>query len=95
MYKAPTRKTDYIQQMTDYIKRNLSKGYTQEALKWALISQGHSRTEVERAMNMANEQLAASAPKMVEKPVIRVETIPPTEIEETRGFWSRVKGWFG
>jgi len=93
MYKAPTRKTDYIQQLSDYIKKNLSKGYTQEALKWALIDQGHSRTEVERAVKLANEQLALSAPKMVEKPVIKIETIPPTEIEE-KGFWARVKRWF-
>ena len=64
MYKAPTRKTDYIQQLADYIKKNLSKGYTQDALKWALINQGHSRTEVERAIALSNEQLALQAPKM-------------------------------
>lgn len=93
MYKAPTRKTDYIQQLADYIKKNLSKGYTQEALKWALIDQGHSRTEVERAINLANEQLAMQAPKMVEKPKITIETIPPAEIEK-KGILSRIKKWF-
>jgi len=92
MYKAPTRKTDYIQQLADYIKKNLSKGYTQDALKWALINQGHSRTEVERAIALSNEQLALQAPKMVEKPVIKIETIPP--IEEKKGFWNRVRSWF-
>lgn len=91
MYKPPTRKTDYIQQLADYIKKNLSKGYTPDALKWALINQGHSRTEVDRAVSLANEQLAAQAPKMIEKPVIKIETEPP--IEE-KGFWTRVKSWF-
>jgi len=92
MYKPKLRGSDYIQQLADYIKRNISKGYTQEALKWALINQGHSRTEIERAVNLANEQLAATAPKMVEKPVIKVEVEPP--IPEKEGFWSKLKSWF-
>lgn len=93
MYKAPTRKTDYIQQLADYINKNISKGYTAESLKWALINQGHSRTEVERAVNLANEQLALHAPKMIEKPVIRIETIPPAEMEK-KGFWQKFKSLF-
>lgn len=93
MYKAPTRKSDYIQQLADYIKKNLSKGYTVDALKWALINQGHSRTEVDRSISLANEQLALQAPKMIEKPVINIETIPPVEMEK-KGFFSRVKSWF-
>lgn len=92
MYRPPTRKTDYIQQLADYIKKNLSKGYTPEALKWALVDQGHSRTEVERAVHLANEQLAISAPKMIEKPKITIETEP--KIEEKKGFFSRIKSWF-
>jgi len=92
MYKPKLRGTDYIQQLADYIKRNLSKGYTQDSLKWALVSQGHSRTEIERAIKLANEQLAYQAPKMVEKPVIKVEVEPP--VEEKKGFWSRLKSWF-
>ncbi len=93
MYKSPTRKTDYIQQLADYVKKNLSKGYTLESLKWALVNQGYSRTEVERAISLANEQLASSAPKMIEKPKITIETIPPTEIEK-KGLFSRIKEWF-
>ena len=92
MYRPKTRDTDYIQQLANYLKRNLSKGYTLEALKWALVDQGYSRTEVDRAIALANEQMASQAPKMIEKPVIRIETEPPTE--EKKGFWQRVKGWF-
>jgi len=92
MYRARPRGTDYIQQLADYIKKNLSKGYTKDALKWALINQGHSRTEVERAIKLADEQLAYQAPKMVEKPVIKVEVEPP--VEEKKGFWDKVKSWF-
>lgn len=67
--------TDYTQQLADYIKRNIAKGYTLEALKWALISQGYTRVAVEKAIKIANQQLAESAPKMKEKPVIKREII--------------------
>jgi hypothetical protein len=92
MYRPKPRGTDYIQQLADYIKRNISKGYTPDSLKWALTSQGHSRTEIEKAINMANEQMALQAPKMVEKPVIKVEVEPP--VPEEKGFFSKIKGWF-
>ncbi len=93
MYKAKTRETDYIQQLADYVKKNLGKGYTSDALKWALVNQGHSRVEVERALNLANEQLAAQAPKMIEKPVIKIETIPPID-EEKISFWQKIRNIF-
>ena len=86
------RNTDYIQQLVNYIKRNLSKGYTTESLKWALVNQGHSRDSVDKAVSQANEQLALQAPKLVEKPVIRVNVEP--KIEPKLGFFSRLKSWF-
>lgn len=87
-----TRESDYIQQLANYIKKNLSKGYTPDSLKWALTEQGHSRTEINRAIQLANEQLALQAPKMVEKPLIKVETEPPVEVKLT--FWQKVRSWF-
>ena len=41
---------NYITQLAEYIKKNLRKGYTKESLKWALVNQGHSKLEVEKAM---------------------------------------------
>ncbi len=69
------RKYDYIQQLADYFKKNLSKGYTVEALKWSLINQGYSRTEVSRAIKIAHEQLAKKAPRLKEKPIIKYQVI--------------------
>ena len=83
------RDTDYIQQLVNYLKKNLAKGYTMEALKWALINQGHSRNSVYKAVEVANEQLALQAPKLVEKPVIKVEVEP--KIEPKPGLWSKIK----
>ena len=69
------REQDRIRKITDYIKGNLSKGYTLESLKWALINQGYSRTLVSRAIDEANKELAKSAPKLKEKPMIKYQII--------------------
>ena len=86
------RGTDYIHQLADYIKKNLAKGYTIDALKFALLNQEYSRSEVTRAINLANEQLANQAPKMQEKPKIKVERIPvePVEEEKKKSFFKRL-----
>jgi len=43
MYKPQ----NIIQQLTDYIKKNLSKGYTEDTLKFSLISQGYSKISID------------------------------------------------
>jgi len=57
----------------DYFKKNLSKGYTEESLKWALVNQGYSRTDISRAIEQAHKELAEKAPKIKEKPKIKYE----------------------
>jgi hypothetical protein len=86
-------KEGYIQQLVKYIKKNLAKGYTIEALKWSLINQGYSKTEFEKALTLVNQELARELPPVPEKPVITVETIPPQQ--ESKGLWATIKGWFG
>jgi hypothetical protein len=61
---------DYVQQLATHIKINLKKGYTIEAMTVSLLNQGYSRISVEKAIELANQQLAASAPEMKEKPQI-------------------------
>lgn len=58
-----------------YIKKNLEKGYASDTLKWALISQGYSRIEVQRAFEEATKQLSKKAPVLREKPKIKYEII--------------------
>jgi len=81
---------NYIQQLAEYIKKNLAKGYTLDSLKIALEAQEYSKESIERAIKLANEQLASSAPVMKEKPIIKFETEPPVE-EKT--FWQKIKAW--
>jgi SOS response regulatory protein OraA/RecX len=85
-------KSGYIANLTAYIEKNLAKGYTPDSLKFALINQGYSRTEIDRAFKIVTEKQAKRLPPVEEKPVITVETEPP--LPEKKSFWQTVKGWF-
>ena len=89
---AELRNSDYIQQLADYIKKNSSKGYTTDSLRVALQGQGYNRVSIDRAVKLANEQMAKDAPKMVEKPFIKVETEPHFEVKKS--FWQKIKDIF-
>lgn len=84
---------DYLQQLANYIKKNLAKGYTLDSLRFSLQSQGYSRLSIENAIKMANEQLAAQAPEMKEKPQIIYKVITPDSTytyEKKHGFLRKI-----
>lgn len=66
-----------IDELADYIRKNLKKGYTKESLRWALIDQGYSKMEVERAIKKVDMQLASEAPILKTKPEIEHKIIEP------------------
>ena len=81
---------NYLQDLSEYIKKNLKKGYTKESLKWALINQGHSRIEVEKALRLADSSLASQAPILKTKPEIKMEVF---QVEpENKSWFSRLFG---
>jgi len=84
----------YKRKLVDYFKKNLSKKYSQDALKFALIDQGYSRSTVENALEQANKELAEKAPILKEKPVIKYEIIDENDkpILIKRPWWKRVFG---
>ena len=59
----------------EYIKKNLKKGYDMNTLKFALIGQGYSKVAVEQAMKRATQELAEKAPILKTKPVIKYEVM--------------------
>jgi hypothetical protein len=83
------RPEDHIHQLAEYIKKNISKGYTLESLRFSLVTQGYSRISVEKAIDLAHKELADAAPIMKEKPQISYRQIT-TEIEEEPGFFKKV-----
>ena len=81
---------DIVAEITSYIKKNLKKGYTKESLRWALVSQGYSKMEIQRAFERADKELSAEAPILKTKPEIEYKATPI--VEEKKSFW---KKWFG
>lgn len=85
------RRENYLGKISEYIKKNLKKGYTKESLKWALIKQGHSRLEVEKALMQTDAELATQAPILKTKPEITLEVIEPKDaIVKKKSFWHKV-----
>jgi hypothetical protein len=84
-----SRRENYIEKLTRYVKVNLKKGYTLESLKWALINQGHSRLEVAKAIERVETELSQEAPVLQTKPEIKYEVIEPVQ-EEKKSFWKRL-----
>ncbi|RLG11071.1 hypothetical protein DRN73_06335 [Candidatus Pacearchaeota archaeon] len=85
---------DYKRKLINYFKKNLLKGYTPDSLKFALMSQGYSRTSVETALDQANKELAQKAPVLKEKPKIKYEIIDEYNkpIKIKKSFWRRLFG---
>ena len=92
---------NYVDQIVDYILKNLKKGYTLDSLKYSLITQGYSRIAVENAIKIANKKLAQTAPPLKEKPQIIYKRITPdnreielTHLAKKQSFWEKLKGLF-
>ena len=75
-----TKSSGIIDDLVNYLKKNLKKGYTEESLRWALINQGYSRLEVERSIRRVNEKLASEAPILKTKPEIEYKLVEPKDI---------------
>ncbi|MBX4196876.1 hypothetical protein KW805_04785 [Candidatus Pacearchaeota archaeon] len=84
------KKKNYMDELVEYLRKNLKKGYTKESLKWALINQGYSKIEVENALRLADEKLANEAPILRAKATINYELVEP-KVEKV-SFWKRLFG---
>jgi len=66
---------NYISQLSEYIIKNVSKGYAIESLKVALINQGYSKISIDKAADLAIKKMAEKAPEMKEKPEITYKLV--------------------
>jgi len=78
------KKKGLITQLIEYIKKNLKKGYTLESLRWALINQGYSKIEVDKAIKKTQEELSENAPILKTKPEITYELVEPAVDKSSR-----------
>jgi|TARA_Y100000310_G_C20598256_1_gene771640 SOS response regulatory protein OraA/RecX len=89
------RDLSYLAQIKSYIRKNLKKGYTKESLYWALVNQGHSKSEIEKAFKKTEEDLSKDAPVLKTKPKITYERIHADNTTEKidirkKPIWKRI-----
>ncbi|MEA3414278.1 MAG: hypothetical protein U9Q99_02020 [Nanoarchaeota archaeon] len=90
------RRLDSKRELIEYFKRNISKGYTPDSLKFALINQGYSRAAISQAIETANKEIAEKAPQLKEKPIIKYELYDENNKKvhiEPLKFWEKIKFW--
>jgi|TARA_B100001971_G_C17889777_1_gene382381 uncharacterized protein Smg (DUF494 family) len=83
--------------LVEYFKKNLAKGYTEDSLKWILIQQGYSRTDITRALEKLEkfrQEEERSRAKDKERPKIKYQLYgadnKPIKIEERKPFsWKK------
>ncbi|MEK6855406.1 MAG: hypothetical protein AABX73_04250 [Nanoarchaeota archaeon] len=83
MYK----KRSIVEDITEYVKKNLKKGYTKESLRWALVEQGYSRIEVEKALVKADKELGEEAPILKPTSQLVEEVVELQDDIEKKPFW--------
>ena len=92
MFKQKTLSDD----LTEYIKKNLKKGYTLDSLKVALTNQDYTKIEIEKAIKRAQGELSQEAPVLRTKPQIEHRIIEPKYanivIKEKKSFWKKLFG---
>jgi len=88
------RSEEYKSRLTEYLKKNLKKGYTEESLRWALVNQGYSRTMIDSAFERTHKELADEVPILKEKPTISYEVLDENNkpIELKKPWWKRIFG---
>lgn len=97
MHRPIKKDANYMQNLVDYTKRNLKKGYSQDSLRWALINQGHSRIEVDKALSLAQtdiskESLSSTRSQPSQQSMPSSMPSIAVEPEPKQSFWKR---WFG
>ncbi|MEK6899407.1 MAG: hypothetical protein AABW79_04910 [Nanoarchaeota archaeon] len=87
------RESSHLKNLVDYIVKNSNKGYSRDSLRWSLIRQGNMKHEVDKAFQMADQEIARQAPKIQPIPEPKIEAIPQNESiseSEKPSFWKRL-----
>ena len=86
---------DLIQELVAYIKKNLRKGYTKDSLRWALINQGYSKIEVDRALKKAEEDFVNTAQEMKVKQSTEYANSTQNNVSNNPAPKKGWRKWFG
>lgn len=92
MNRPVKKDANYTKNLVEYAKKNIQKGYTADSLRWALVNQGHSRIEVDKALAAAqsevSKQTQQTSVQQVKQEQPQVQQVEP----EKQSFWKRMFG---
>lgn len=80
---------NYVQNLVDYTKRNLKKGYAPDSLRWALINQGHSRIEVDKSLSIAQAEISKESLSQRSRTESVAEPHIEVDVEPKPSLWKR------
>jgi hypothetical protein len=83
---------DTVTALVSYLERNLKKGYKMDDLRWALVSQKHSRIEIEKAIKIIEARTPSAKKDEERKEEIKVATQEQIIEPPKKGFWSKIFG---
>lgn len=89
------RSTPHLRTLLDYFEKNLKKGYKIEALKYILLNQGYSKTEIAEAIRIIEEKTKKDqeAIKKEEERKMKMqiqEDLNNINQEQNKGFFARL-----
>lgn len=89
------KESEYRKKLTDYLRKNMSKGYNIESLRWALVSQGYTRTDIDKAIEEVNREMEAAKKKLEEKPVVKYEVFDNDnqQVYPQKPWWKKIFFW--
>jgi len=91
------RATPHLRTLLDYFEKNLKKGYKVDALKYILLNQGYSKTEIAEALRIIEEKTKKDqeAIKKEEERKLRMqvqEEVKKVTQDQKKGFFGRLFG---
>jgi len=90
------RNDTHLGQLARHVKKNLSKGYKIDALRVALLNQGYSKIEINKAIDIANKEIEEQKiVKNKERPKIVYQLFDQDEnpiqtFTNKKSFWKRI-----
>jgi len=91
------RATPHLRTILDYFEKNLKKGYKVDALKYVLLNQGYSKTEIAEAIRIIEEKTKKDqeAVKKEEERRLKMqiqEELNQVNQQQKKGFFGRLFG---
>ncbi len=85
------RDGDYMKEIVEYIESNLKSGYREDQLRFLLINQGYSRSAVDKAFRIVEQNRPAEPVRSNAEPP-KVEFVEEELPQKKEGFFSKLFG---